>query len=350
MPPSAPPSIPLIVGPTAGGKSALALELAQKLGNAELITADAFQIYKGMDIGTAKPTIAERQGIPHHLIDVRDPRDPTPFTVHDWLRAANAAIADIQSRGKLPIIVGGTHLYAKALLDGLFDGPGADPALREQLRTKGLPALREELERVDPQAAQRIHANDERRTIRALEVFHLTGKPISAHQTQWDSSGAPSPREGVGGGRQTQPNSPSPANSQAFTSHIPHPTSHILIGLDWPSEKINPRINQRVKHMMELGFLDEVRALHASGAFAPNANPQAREALGYKQLLDHLEGRRSLDDAVERIKIDTRHFAKTQRTWLKRLRLTPGSMWIDANTCPQSEWPDRVRSALIPSR
>lgn len=324
MPPSAPPSIPLIVGPTAGGKSALALELAQSLGNAELITADAFQIYKGMDIGTAKPTSAERQGIPHHLIDVRDPRDPTPFTVHDWLRAANAAIADIQSRGKLPIIVGGTHLYAKALLDGLFDGPGADPALREQLRTKGLPALREELERVDPHAAQRIHANDERRTIRALEVFRLTGKPISAHQTQWDS--------------------------KSSTSDIPHPTSHILIGLDWPSEKINPRINQRVKHMMELGFLDEVRALRASGAFAPTANPQAREALGYKQLLDHLEGRRSLDDAVERVKIDTRHFAKTQRTWLKRLRPTPGSMWIDANTYPQSEWPDRVRSALIPSR
>lgn len=322
MPASPLSRIPVIVGPTAGGKSALAVELAQNLGNAEIITADAFQIYKGMDIGTAKPTIAERQDIPHHLIDVRDPRDPTPFTVHDWLREANAAIADIQSRGKLPIVVGGTHLYAKALLDGLFDGPGADPALREQLRAKGLPALREELERVDPQAAQRIHANDERRTIRALEVFHLTGKPISSHQTQWDSKSA--------------------------TSDIPLPTSHILIGLDWPSEKINPRINQRVKHMMELGFLDEVRSLHASGAFAPNANPQAREALGYKQLLDHLEGRRSLEDAVERIKIDTRHFAKTQRTWLKRLRITPESMWIDANTYPQSEWPDRVRLALIP--
>jgi len=326
VPPSPLPRIPLIVGPTAGGKSALALELAHKLGNAELITADAFQIYKGMDIGTAKPTIAERQGIPHHLIDVRDPRDPTPFTVHDWLREANAAIADIQSRGQAPIIVGGTHLYAKALLDGLFDGPGADPALREQLRAKGLAALREELERVDPQTAQRIHANDERRTIRALEVFHLTGKPISAHQTQWDS-GAPS----------------TPGHLDTSTPRF------LLIGLDWPSEKINPRINQRVKHMMESGFLEEVRALRDSGAFAPTANPQAREALGYKQLLDHLEGRRSLEDAVERIKIDTRHFAKTQRTWLKRLRRTPGSMWIDANTSPQAEWVDRVHSILAPS-
>lgn len=316
----------MIAGPTAGGKSALALELAQSLGNAEVITADAFQIYAGMDIGTAKPSVAERQGIPHHLLDLRDPRDPTPFTVHDWLRAANAAIEDIRSRGKHPIVVGGTHLYIKALLDGLFEGPGADSALREQFRAKGLPALREELERVDPQAAQRIHANDERRTIRALEVFHLTGKPISTHQTQWDS-GAPS----------------TPGHLDTSTPHF------FLIGLDWPSEKINPRINQRVKHMMESGFLEEVRALHASGAFGPTANPQAREALGYKQLLDHLEGRRSLEDAVERIKIDTRHFAKTQRTWLKRLRLTSGSMWIDANTSPHTEWAVRVHSMLAPS-
>lgn len=319
------PRIPVIAGPTAGGKSALALELAKSLGNAEIVTADAYQIYKGMDIGTAKPTIAEREGIQHHLIDLRDPRDPDPFTVHDWLHAANAAITDIQSRGKLPIVVGGTHLYIKSLLDGLFDGPGADPALREQLRAKGLAALREELERVDPQAAQRIHPNDERRTVRALEVFHLTGKPISAHQTQWD----------------------------APQSEIRNPKSEIgflLIGLDWPSEKINPRINARVKHMMESGFLEEVRTLHATGAFGPTANPQAREALGYKQLLAHIEGRMSLDDAVERIKIDTRHFAKTQRTWLKRLRITPGSMWIDANTVPPPDWAARVfeRAAADP--
>lgn len=323
--PAPSPFIPIIAGPTAGGKSALAVELAQSLASqgqaAELITADAFQIYKGMDIGTAKPTLAERQGIPHHLLDLRDPRDPTPFTVHDWLREANAAIADIQSRSKTPIIVGGTHLYAKALLDGLFDGPGADPALRDQLRAKGLPALREELERVDPAAAQRIHANDERRTIRALEVFHLTGKPISAHQTQWD----------------------------APQSEIPNPKTdipHRLIILDWPAELINPRINARVKQMMEAGFLDEVRTLHASGAFAPTANPQAREALGYKQLLAHVEGRTSLDDAVERIKIDTRHFAKTQRTWLKRLRITPGCKCIDASATPTAQQVTLVIAAM----
>lgn len=319
------PLIPVIAGPTAGGKSALAVELAHSLASqgqpAELITADAFQIYKGMDIGTAKPSIAERQGIPHHLLDLRDPRDPTPFTVHDWLREAQRAIADIQTRYKTPIVVGGTHLYIKSLLDGLFEGPGADHALRDQLRAKGLPTLREELERIDPDAAQRIHANDERRTIRALEVFHLTGKPISAHQTQWD----------------------------APQSDIPNPKSeipHSLIILDWPAELINPRINARVKQMMEAGFLDEVRTLHASGAFAPTANTQAREALGYKQLLAHVEGRMSLDDAVERIKIDTRHFAKTQRTWLKRLRTTPGCKCIDAEATTTAQQVTLVISAM----
>ncbi|MGH7242528.1 MAG: tRNA (adenosine(37)-N6)-dimethylallyltransferase MiaA [Phycisphaerales bacterium] len=313
MPPSPLPRFPLIAGPTAGGKSALALELAHSLGNAEIVTADAYQIYKGMDIGTAKPSIAERQGIPHHLIDIRDPRDPEPFTVHDWLQAAEAAIADIQSRGKTPIVVGGTHLYIQNFLSGMFQGPGADAALREQMRAKGLPTLREELEKVDPAAAQRIHANDERRTIRALEIFHLTGKPISEHQQQWGNTSR---------------------------------TDCVLIGLDWPSEKINPRINTRVKSMMEAGFLDEVRELHASGAFAPTANSQAREALGYKQLLAHVERRMSLDDAIERIKIDTRHFAKTQRTWLKRLRITPSSVWIDVTTSPQFESCDRVRAAM----
>ncbi|MBS0187302.1 MAG: tRNA (adenosine(37)-N6)-dimethylallyltransferase MiaA [Planctomycetes bacterium] len=340
--------IPLIAGPTAGGKSALAVDLALALANrgtpAEIVTADAFQIYKGMDIGTATPTLAERKNIPHHLIDLRDPRDPTPFTVHDWLRAAKEAITDIRARGKQPIVVGGTHLYVKALLDGLFEGPGADAALREQLRAKGLPALREELERIDPDAARRIHANDERRTIRALEVFHLTGKPISAHQTQW-SAGAPSPREGVGGGGggggQPLPGAPSPTSPQSSPSDIPHPTSDIpfrLIVLDWPTELINPRINARVKNMMSGGLLEEVRALHATGAFAPAANAQAREALGYKQLLAHLEGRMSLEDAIERIKIDTRHFAKTQRTWLKRLRATPGCLPIDAAATPVDHW------------
>lgn len=309
VPPSPLPRIPVIVGPTAGGKSALALELANKIGNAELITADAFQIYKGMDIGTAKPTIAERQAIPHHLLDLRDPRDPTPFTVHDWLREANAAITDIQSRGKTPIIVGGTHLYIQNFLSGMFQGPGADESLRAEFRARGLESLRQELERVDPEAAQRIHPNDERRTIRALEVFRLTGIPISTHQTQWGSQSR---------------------------------TDCVLAILDWPTEQINRRINARVKQMMANGFLEEVRKLRDDQAFEHGANMQAREALGYKQLLAHLEGRMPLEDAVEQIKIDTRHFAKAQRTWLRRLRITSGCVVIDAEARPATEWAELV--------
>jgi tRNA dimethylallyltransferase len=271
-----------------------------------------------MDIGTAKPTLAERKSIPHHLIDVRDPRDPAPFTVHDWLHAAEATIADCRARNVYPILVGGTHLYIQNFLTGMFQGPGADESLRAELRARGLLSLREELERVDPDAARRIHPNDERRTIRALEVFRLTGTPISEHQKQWGAESR---------------------------------TDCVLVILDWPTELINRRINARVKQMMADGFLEEVRRLKSEGAFAEGANPQAREALGYKQLLAHLDDRAekrvSLEDAVEQIKIDTRHFAKAQRTWLRRLRMMPGCVVIDVATTPVEEWAAAVEPACL---
>lgn len=292
---------PIIIGPTAGGKSDLAVDVALTLAAqntpAEIITADAYQIYRGMDIGTAKPTADERRGIPHHLIDIVEPTES--FTVSDWLAAAESAIADIKSRGRIPIVVGGTHLYIKSLLDGLFEGPDPDPALREELRALPAHTRRAELERIDPAAAARIHPNDERRTIRALEVFRQTGIPISAHQQQWDKTTR---------------------------------TDCTLIGLDWPVELLNPRINARVKSMMDRGLLEETRAL------LPRLGPQAKEALGYKQLLEHLEGRATLDDAVEQIKIETRRFAKNQRTWLRRLKTQPGSIWIDVPTTPRDQW------------
>lgn len=306
---------PVIVGPTAGGKTALAVEVALALapfGGGEVVTADSIQIYRGLDIGAAKPTPDERRGVPHHLIDIVDPTDE--FTVHDWLRAAEAAIADIQSRGRIPVVVGGTHLYIKGFIDGMFDGPGGDEALREQLRARGLPALRQELERVDPAAAARIHANDERRTVRALEVFTLTGKTISDHQQQWDREDR-------------------------------RRKDCVLIGLDWSTEAINRRINARVRQMIEHGLVDECRDLHVARRFGL----QSCEALGYKQLIEHFEGGRPLDEAVEEIKIQTRRFAKNQRTWLKRLRLTAGSLWINADEMPPETWPQRVMAALVPS-
>lgn len=290
---------PVIVGPTAGRKSACAVELALSLPAhglpaGEIVTADSMQVYRGMDIGTAKPGPEERGGVPHHLIDLIEPHEG--FSVEHWLRLAEEAIAAIRARGRTPIVVGGSHLYLKALLEGLFEGPGGDTALRAELLARPRAELRAELARVDPAAADRIHPNDLRRTVRALEVFRLTGRPISLQQAQWDT------------GR---------ARADA-----------VLIGLEWPTEAINRRINARVKSMIERGLVEEARRLWARGALGT----QAREALGYKQLIDSFDGRSSLEDAVEQIKIETRRFAKNQRTWLRRLRSIARSAWIQGAT------------------
>lgn len=319
MPPAPrlPPRFPIIAGPTAGGKSDLAVEVAHLLGGpgaAEIITADSVQIFRGMDIGSAKPTIEERRGITHHLIDVADPTGR--YTVADWLAAADRAAAEIRSRGRTPVVVGGTHLYIKAFLDGLFEGPAPDPALRDSLRAMGLPALRRELERVDPAAALRIHPNDERRTVRALEVFRQTGVPISQLQRQWDRADG-GEGEAADGGRRP---------------------GGVLVGLDWPAELLNPRINSRVRRMIDLGLVEEVRALHTAGRLGP----QASEALGYNQIVRFLSGTWTLEEAVEAVKIETRRLAKAQRTWLRRLRATPGSFWIDAAGMPAGEWAQLV--------
>ncbi len=275
---------------------------------AEIIAADAFQVYRGMDIGTAKPAPEEMRGVPHHLIDLVEPTER--FTASDWLARARAVIDDCRARGVVPIVVGGTHLYVKLLVDGMFEGPGADEELRAELNAMDPAALRAELERVDPEAANRLHPNDIRRTVRAIEVFRLTGRTISEHQQQWGNE------------------------------HL-H-TECRLIVLEWPIERINPRINARVKDMMARGLEDEVRGLWHRGLLGPTA----REALGYKQLVDSFEGRCSLEEGVERIKIETRRFAKSQRTWLKRLRMRPGSIVLDAGVTSADEWPTVVVEAL----
>ena len=327
----------LILGPTAGGKSDLAVDLVERLpGGGEIIGADAFQVYRQLDAGTAKPDHALRARVPHHLIDIVEPTQR--FTVHNWLERAHRAVAEIQSRGKTPIIVGGTNLYMKALLDGMFEGPGQDAAFRASLDALQTQALHVRLREVDPATAERVKPADRQRIVRALEVHALTGTPISALQTQWESQ---------------------ESNGLDAT----------LIGLRWEPEAINPRINLRVKAMFYPeqvppdvaqavcingeSLVDEVARLKDAGCFDPiieaggaEAPNQAREALGYKQLLAWMENSDekilSLGDAFEKTKVLTRRFAKQQRTWLKRFT---GAHWIEGER--YKALPDEALDALI---
>ena len=281
----------LILGPTASGKTSLAIALANSLdGGGECICADSMQIYRGMDIGTAKPTRKEREQAVHHLIDIADPSEDG-FTVESWLTLAEQSIEDVRNRGKWPIVVGGTNLYVQSLLFGMFDGPKCNQKKRDELNAKPNTVLVERLKELDPEAAERIHINDKRRLVRAIEVCEETGQPLSSLQSQW---GKPMPREDA-----------------------------IIIGLSWPVKTINRRINSRLKEMFNDGFLDEVTKL--SG----NLGKQASEALGYKQLLEHLNGTFTLEEAQEKIKILTRRYAKQQRTWLRRFQVLPCAHFIE---------------------
>ena len=279
----------VVAGPTAGGKSALAVQLAQGLPDGgECINADSMQVYRGMDIGTAKPSMAERCGIPHHLIDVAQPNEP--FTLDTWHAMANEAVQDIRSRGKWPVLVGGTNLYVQAFLYGMLDAPGPDASMRANLDTLEATQLRAQLEIADAEAAKQIHPNDRRRMIRALEVA-ASGTTISSLQTQW-----------------TRP----PRNDA------------LLIALQWPTDIINSRINARVRTMVDAGLIDEIRSL------APTLGPQAAAALGYKQVLSAIDGSQAdLDTALEQVKIRTRRFAKGQRTWLRRFKSVKVALWLE---------------------
>ncbi|MBN1127279.1 MAG: tRNA (adenosine(37)-N6)-dimethylallyltransferase MiaA [Sedimentisphaerales bacterium] len=281
----------LILGVTASGKGTLAFELAQRF-NGEIISVDSMKVYKRMDIGTAKPSKERRQEVRHHLIDVVEPSEA--FSVDQFLHHTNRAIEQIQAAGKAVIAVGGTAMYIKALLYGLFEGPGSDEKIRNQLDDKitrqGLHALYTELARIDPAAARRIHPNDTRRIVRALEVFELTGKPISFFQQQWEG---------------------------------PEKHSWTVIGLRREKTQESGRINRRVKQMIEQGLAEEVRALLAEDK---PLSSQAQAAIGYAEMIEHLQGKMNFDDTIEQIKINTRKLAKAQRTWFKTFR---GVHWID---------------------
>jgi tRNA dimethylallyltransferase len=303
------PPLIVLLGPTASGKTSLALDLADALhGGGELIGADSMQIYRGMDVGTAKPTSAERARVPHHLIDFVDPHHDR-FTAHDWVTHANQTIEDIRSRGKRPIVVGGTNLYVRGLLEGLLDGAKPDPEVRARLEARDDQALRTALETVDPKAAERIHRNDRRRTIRALEVFELTGTPLSSQQVQWDD-------------RVISPRSASR-----------------VVCLDWPTDILNRRINARVRAMASTGFLEEVRVLGEKGPLSP----QAAKAVGYEELAAHLAGEVTLEDALERTKIRTRRFAKQQRTWMRRFHAVEGTLRLD----PTEHEPEEMTRTVL---
>ncbi len=291
----------VLTGPTGSGKSALALELAPRL-NAEILALDSMTLYRGMDIGTAKPTAEERQRVPHHLIDVLDPWESA--SVAWWLTEAAACCREIEARDKRALFVGGTPLYLKAMRFGLFDGPPADAELRLRLEADaerfGAEALHGRLRQVDPATAERLHANDVRRVVRALEVHELTGRPISAWQQQWTEA----PKETM---------------------------ENRVYWLDVPREELYRAIDARIVAMIAAGWLDEVRFL---GQLHQPLSREAAQALGYRELAAHLRGEVGLPETIRHIQTRSRQFAKRQITWFRHLpgcqpvsRQLTGTLW-----------------------
>lgn len=278
----------ILTGPTGSGKSDLALELAEAI-QAEIISMDSMAVYRGLDIGTAKPNAAARARVPHHLIDVLDPWEAA--NVSWWLDRCAACCREIGQRGQRPLIVGGTPLYLKALLFGLFDGPPADSSVRTRLEAEaqrtGRMALHDRLRQIDPIAAARLHPNDVRRVVRALEVWELSGKPMSAWQTQWD----------------TAADHPASAPNQ-------------VLWLDLPREELYRRIDARVVRMFSEGLVEEVQTL---AALPRPLSKEAAQALGYKEILAYLAGHATLEETIAEVQTRSRQFAKRQLTWFRNL-------------------------------
>lgn len=285
----------VLVGPTAVGKTELSLVIAERYG-CEIISGDSMQVYRGMDIGTAKATPEERARIPHHLIDIRDPHEP--FSVSDFQQLAKTAIQEIASRGKLPFVVGGTGLYIQSLCYH-YDFPegGADEAYRRELRRyaeeHGKEALHEKLRGIDPETAERLHPNDVRRVIRALELYRATGVTMSEHLRR-----------------------------QRRTS----PYRLCMIGLTMDRGRLYRRIEQRVDRMIEAGLVEEVAALLKKGC---TEQTTAMQGLGYKEIAAYLNGHLTLAEAVETLKRNTRRFAKRQLSWFRRME---DIQWVDLGT------------------
>ena len=294
------PVLVIVLGPTAVGKSRVAVDLALRF-DGEIISGDSIQVYRGFDIGTAKPGPEDRRGVPHHLIDIAGPE--VQYTAADFVRDALEAARGIAARRRLPIVAGGTGLYLKALADGLFPGPGRDPAVRAALeaeaREKGLEALFRRLEAVDPEYARKIRGRDRIRIVRALEVHAATGRPISEHF------------------RETR----SPVVGRTV----------LRLGLRLERETLCRRIEDRVDRMFARGLVDEVRGLLERGV--PESAPPFR-ALGYSHVLRLLRGEIGRDEAVALTKIETRQYAKRQMTWFRKMA---GIVWFSPEDGPALE-------------
>ncbi len=278
-----------LTGPTASGKTEVALALA-RLIDAEIVAMDSMTLYRGMDIGTAKPTPAQRAEIPHHLVDILDPHEE--FSVAQYLDAATQALQAIEARRRRALFVGGTALYLKALLRGVFEGPAADWTLRAELARQAAAQppgwLHAQLAAVDPQSAARLHPNDQRRLIRAIEVFRLTGIPISRHQRQFENA-------------------------------LPAERCRVFV-LQWPRDILHRRIDARVDAMIAAGLAAEVATIHESCARQGRTMSRtAMQALGYRELTAHLQGKCDLAEAIAAVKTHTRQFAKRQETWFRSL-------------------------------
>lgn len=281
----------VLVGPTAVGKSGIAILVAKALGT-EVLTADSRQVYRGMDIGTDKPSETERQGVPHRLIDLVDPDEP--FNTGEFRRLAVAEITRLHRAGKVPLLVGGTGLYVRTVLRGLWEGPPADwefrRSLERQAKAKGADWLYRQLVQVDPESARRLHPNDRVKIIRALEVHHLLGRPLSDEHKR-----------------------------HAFAET---PFAPLLFGLTRERASLYRRVDDRVELELAKGLLEETKRLMDRGY---GRHLGSMKGLGYKQMAGYLAGDYDYDEAVRRLKRDTRHFAKRQMTWFRK---EPGIRWL----------------------
>ncbi|MBI5779992.1 MAG: tRNA (adenosine(37)-N6)-dimethylallyltransferase MiaA [Planctomycetes bacterium] len=290
----------IIIGQTASGKSALASRIANQ-GDYEIISADSMKIYRGMDIGTSKPFSEQQKKLRYHLIDIVEPHEE--YNVAKFVRDCDKAIADINKRDRKPLLVCGTPMYLKAWLYGIFSGSGTDSVIRAELEKaaseKGLAFLYEQLIKVDPAKADKIHANDRKRIIRALEVYRLTGKTISSLQTHF--------------------------------SKTELRYSVKMVGLKWKPEELYLRIDERVERMFNAGLVEEVKGLINSGK---GLGKQAGEAIGYKEVIRHLNGEITLEVAKEEVKKGTRYLARKQMTWFRRF---PDIKWIECKPGDDTE-------------